>query len=207
MQTPPPRDPSSKPRPRRVSALRWIVGIIVLMPLATISIGFWRGCLRNFEVVSRSMAPTLEVGDRVLVRSVTDTADLHGRPVAFNDPKNPGEIVATIIGAARAALDEYEHIIKTNKTIAPPQVPGSGQPAQVPHPIAPRRLGPAGRRCRWHRGLPWPRWSAASSTFHPRRDAVRRSARQDSAASMLRRASRAVPRCTPQSEGQRWVAR
>ena len=37
-------------------------------------------------------------------------------------------LVIPVIGAARAALDEYEHIITTKMTYFPPQVPGTPTP-------------------------------------------------------------------------------
>jgi 3-hydroxy-9,10-secoandrosta-1,3,5(10)-triene-9,17-dione monooxygenase len=54
----------------------------------------------------------------------TPGTTLHGNPMYLGRTHSfsPGEIVATMVGAARASLEEYEAIIRTKKTIAPPQV-------------------------------------------------------------------------------------
>jgi 3-hydroxy-9,10-secoandrosta-1,3,5(10)-triene-9,17-dione monooxygenase len=56
-----------------------------------------------------------------------DTAGtrLHGNPMYLGRLAGPFHVtlVAPIIGAARAALDEYEDIIKTRKTLSMPQIP------------------------------------------------------------------------------------
>ena len=93
MATPEPDPDQPVSKRRRVSAVRLMVTSLILLLLLGIFVGFWLGDLRNFEVISRSMAPTLEVGDRVIMAAAPENLDLHYLPIAFDDPKNPGEIV------------------------------------------------------------------------------------------------------------------
>lgn len=54
----------------------------------------------------------------------TPGTQLHGNPMYLGRVAGfyHGELVSTIVGAAKAALDEYERIITTKKTIRPPLV-------------------------------------------------------------------------------------
>jgi 3-hydroxy-9,10-secoandrosta-1,3,5(10)-triene-9,17-dione monooxygenase len=57
---------------------------------------------------------------------------LHGNPMYLGrtDAFHPAEIVSTVVGAARASLDEYESILRTKKTMTAPSVPRYRDPDQ-----------------------------------------------------------------------------
>ncbi len=59
------------------------------------------------------------------MRNGTPGTRLHGNPMYLGRVSGPYHIslVTTVIGAAKAALDEYEDIIRTKKTAFPPFVP------------------------------------------------------------------------------------
>jgi signal peptidase I len=76
---------------RRVSLLRWVVGIGVLVVVGSLALALATGRMRPFKVISRSMAPTLEIGDCVLMSEVPESAILRGKIVAFIAPDNPAE--------------------------------------------------------------------------------------------------------------------
>jgi signal peptidase I len=101
--------PEAAPRPRRrVSLLRWIIGSIVLIPLASVAIYFYTGTYRAFKVISGSMRPTLEVDDDVFMRRWPDDADLRGRVIAFDDPVHRGDILTKRVigrGGDRVTLE------------------------------------------------------------------------------------------------------
>ncbi len=80
--------------------LRAIVGGIVLFLVVSVLVGIYSELIRFYVVVSDSMLPTLEIGDRILV----DSAGQYGRYsiICFQDPTRSDEpdelLVKRIIG-------------------------------------------------------------------------------------------------------------
>lgn len=75
---------------KKISSARRISGFVLAFALMTALLEIAVGNVRAFQVVSRSMEPTLMVGDCVLsVREIAAT-DLCGKVVAF-EPKEPGD--------------------------------------------------------------------------------------------------------------------
>jgi len=76
------------PYKRRISAVRWTISFIILVPLVTIWILFLNGRLQSYQVISGSMEPTLLVGDYVLMKKEHHFGDLTGMIIVFLDPTN-----------------------------------------------------------------------------------------------------------------------
>lgn len=75
---------------KKVSAARRLLGAVTALLLIAVLMEIAVGNVRAFQVVSRSMEPTLKVGDCVLsVRELT-SGDLCGKVIAFQ-PKEPGD--------------------------------------------------------------------------------------------------------------------
>lgn len=84
-----PRDDDRGGGRKRISATRWMLTSLFLVPVGLLWIALLTGKLRTFEVVSASMDPALAKDDRVLVFTGRLPADLRGRVVAFKPP--PGQ--------------------------------------------------------------------------------------------------------------------
>lgn len=91
---------ATRPR-KRISYVRWTISILIMVPVVFIWILFLQGGLLNFQLVSGSMEPTLEVGDRVLVKTGELPQDLRGYVVCLRAPDNAHELLAKrVIGQA-----------------------------------------------------------------------------------------------------------
>lgn len=84
----------------RVTPLRMAVGVVVLLVVGLVWAWFLTGELKSYKVISRSMVPTLEIGDYVLMRRVGDDTDLRDRVVAFDNPRIAGETLTKRVIAA-----------------------------------------------------------------------------------------------------------
>ena len=64
-------------------------------------------------------------GDAGELADGTPGTRLHGNPMYLGRLAGPFHVtlVVPVVGAARAALDEYEEIITTRKTLSMPQIP------------------------------------------------------------------------------------
>lgn len=71
---------------RKVSLVRWMISLIILIPLLFVWMMFLKHKWESYEVISRSMAPTLEIGDRVILKRATEFPNLKGQIIAFKDP-------------------------------------------------------------------------------------------------------------------------
>lgn len=85
---------------RKVSYRRWIIGMVLLVPLVIIWTTFMRGDLRSFKVISLSMYPTLDVGDYVVMQRQGDFVDLRHKVIAFRAISSPTEILTKRVLAA-----------------------------------------------------------------------------------------------------------
>ena len=88
------------PRKGLLSHLRAIFSVIALLVFGLIWAYFLTGQMRSYKVISRSMAPTLEVGDYVLMVRDESTRDLRGNIIAFDNPTKPGDALTKRVVAA-----------------------------------------------------------------------------------------------------------
>lgn len=96
----------SKESRKQVSKARRITGIVVALVLITALLEIALGNVRAFQVVSRSMEPTLMVGDCVLsVRHMVHNKDLGGAVVAF-EPDEPGDAMVKRVVAGEGQVVE-----------------------------------------------------------------------------------------------------
>jgi signal peptidase I len=79
-------DPIPGTRRQRISLVRWVISLVTMLPLVFIWAMFLSKHWINFEVISASMAPTLDVGDRVIMKQEKDYGLLKGQIIAFKDP-------------------------------------------------------------------------------------------------------------------------
>ncbi|MDX2175671.1 MAG: signal peptidase I [Candidatus Sumerlaeia bacterium] len=81
-----------------VGPVRIALGAVVLVPLFLTFGLFLTGEMRAMQVVSASMSPTLEVGDRVLLRGIGRTPPLRGWLVSLVSPVDNGpELVKRLV--------------------------------------------------------------------------------------------------------------
>jgi signal peptidase I len=73
----------------KVSRVRHGFGVTIAIILMVILLQFAVGNVQSYVVISRSMDPTLKVGDRVLLLHEFPSEDLHGKVIAF-EPDEPG---------------------------------------------------------------------------------------------------------------------
>lgn len=92
-------DADGMPKRKRISIVRWTISLIIAVPLLILWILFMKGLLVSSVVISASMSPTLEVGDRVLVWAGKPPPDLRGQIIAFRAPPEGSERVPTGTGA------------------------------------------------------------------------------------------------------------
>lgn len=90
---------------KRISSARQIVGIVTALLLMTALLEIAVGNVRAFQVVSRSMEPTLKVGDCVLSVYELSETDLRGRVVAF-EPTEPGDALVKRVVARDGEIVE-----------------------------------------------------------------------------------------------------
>ncbi len=87
-------------RKGRLSRVRTIFSVIALLVFGLIWAFFLTGQMRSYKVISRSMAPTLEVGDYVLMVRDKPTRDLRGNIIAFDNPTKQGDALTKRVVAA-----------------------------------------------------------------------------------------------------------
>ncbi len=96
---------------KKISSTRRIVSFVLAFVLITALLEIAVGNVRAFQVVSRSMEPTLKVGDCVLsVREIV-SSDLRGKVVAF-EPTGPGDaLVKRVIARGGQTVEVSEREI------------------------------------------------------------------------------------------------
>lgn len=72
---------------RKVSMVRWVASLVLLLPVTVIWAFFLGGHWQSFKVISRSMEPTLLVNDYLLMRGQGDYPSLVNKIVVLADPK------------------------------------------------------------------------------------------------------------------------
>lgn len=78
-----------KLKDRRISRLRQTIDITIAIVLIIVLLQFAVGNLQSYVVVSRSMDPTLKVGDHVILLRDSPEKDLRGKVIAF-EPSDSG---------------------------------------------------------------------------------------------------------------------
>ena len=91
--------------PKRISSLRKVVGFIVMVVLMAIAFAFSAGALRTFEIMSESMTPTLQIGDRLFVDARGPVRPHAGDIIAFRKPGNPSVLICK-----RVAAEPYDEV-------------------------------------------------------------------------------------------------
>ena len=88
-------------RAKKVSTLRFLVGMVILLPVLFLFIALSTGFYRAYRVISRSMEPTIKVGDHVLVSRSKGYMPKRGDIIAFELPSEPGQIITKrVIGVS-----------------------------------------------------------------------------------------------------------
>jgi signal peptidase I len=77
---------------KKLSRLRYVIGIVVLVPLLIVLVSFGSGRIKTFRVISGSMEPTLLVGDYVFVAG-KEYLPKRGEVVVFRNPDHPKELL------------------------------------------------------------------------------------------------------------------
>ena len=68
---------------QKVSRFRYFADLGLAIVMIVVLLQFAVGNVQSYEVISRSMDPTLKVGDRVLLFAESPAHDLHGKVIAF----------------------------------------------------------------------------------------------------------------------------
>jgi len=94
---------------RKISLVRWMISIIILVPILLIWSFFLTGHWKTFKVISRSMDPTLIVDDLLLMREQHNFPTLDNKIVVIQDPEGGNipivkRIVATANGIVRISM-------------------------------------------------------------------------------------------------------
>lgn len=93
----------SKRRP--ISLVRWMISIIILFPILLIWSFFLTGHWKTFKVVSRSMQPTLNVNDYLIMREQSDFPILDNKIVVLKDPHGGTmPIVKRVVAATNSTV-------------------------------------------------------------------------------------------------------
>ena len=78
---------------KRVTWPRFIVGMIIFLPLFGFLLALRFGAIQNYEVTSASMEPTLRIGDRVFMDRIEGYMPLHGDVIVLENPRERGELI------------------------------------------------------------------------------------------------------------------
>jgi len=100
---------------KRVTWLRFIVGMIAFVPLLGFLLALRFGAIENYEVTSSSMAPTLQVGDRVFMERIEGYLPRRGDVVVLENPQKPGELLTKrVIGLPGDKIRIYNGYLYVN---------------------------------------------------------------------------------------------
>ena len=106
---------------RRISLWRHGIGAVALIILGLIFVGFASGRIGNYEVISNSMAPTLQKGDRVLVDQDSDYEPKVGHVVVFSDPLGSDQLLTKRVAALEGETLRFDdgHFLVEDREWAP----------------------------------------------------------------------------------------
>ena len=79
---------------KHVTRLRFFIGMVVFLPLLAFLLALQFGAIRNYEVTSASMEPTLRVGDRVFMKEESGRNLVRGDVIGLVSPKDMNELLA-----------------------------------------------------------------------------------------------------------------
>jgi len=91
--------------PKKISSLRKVVGFIAMVVLMSIALAFTAGAFLTFEIVSESMGPTLQIGDRLFVDARKPVRPRVGDIIAFREPTQP-----TLLICKRVVAEPYDEV-------------------------------------------------------------------------------------------------
>lgn len=102
--------------------VRWVIGIIILIPVVVIWAFFLTGHWQSFKVISRSMEPTLLVDDYLIMRKQHNFPTLEGQVVVLKDPEGGAfPIVKRVVAGAFSVVKIRNGLVylDTSKTPIP----------------------------------------------------------------------------------------
>lgn len=88
-----------------VSPLRRTVGHVIAVSLLLVLAQFATGNVQSYRVVSRSMQPTLNVGDYVLMLRVQNLVDLKDHVVVFSPDDGGTALTKRVVAAGAEAVE------------------------------------------------------------------------------------------------------
>lgn len=98
----------------RISKARHTFDITLAIILMVILLQFAVGNVQSYVVISRSMDPTLKVGDHVLMLRGSRSEDLHGRIIAF-EPDEPGSaLTKRVLAEDGEKVDLHDGLLYVN---------------------------------------------------------------------------------------------
>lgn len=108
-----------------ISIVRWVISIIILIPMLIVWSFFLTGHWQTFKVISRSMEPTLLVDDYLIMRQQQDFPNLDNLIVVIRDPEggNLAMVKRVVAGANSTVRLSGGHIYLDGSKVALPGDP------------------------------------------------------------------------------------
>lgn len=124
-----------------VGPLRWIISLVILAVVGSVWFGFSQGDLRALQVVGRSMEPTLEPGDQLIVRRLKEGEPVRGSMVVMLSPDDNGsEMIKRVVAVPGDRIAMRNGVLSVNDAESPPPEGVHGYNPQ--HPYWQMTLGP-----------------------------------------------------------------
>lgn len=120
---------------RKISLVRWMISIIIMVPLVFVWTMFLSKKWMSYEVISASMAPTLQVGDCVIMKSEADFQHLKDQIIAFKDPHDKDQaLTKRVVAEENSTVQVWNGQIYVDKNLVPgePLTDVSNQKWDVP---------------------------------------------------------------------------
>ncbi len=90
---------------RPISLVRWMISIIILIPILIVWTFFLTGHWQTFKVISRSMEPTLLVNDYLIMRQQQDFPNLDNLIVVIRDQEGSSlAMVKRVVAAGNSSV-------------------------------------------------------------------------------------------------------
>lgn len=78
---------------KKLTPLRLFLGMLIFLPLFALLLALQTGKIKNLMVISESMEPTLNIGDRVLMARSSHYLPVRGDVVVLTDPDHVGDLM------------------------------------------------------------------------------------------------------------------